>query len=111
MTGPEHYLAAERLAEGRDSTGRCYTDPGWKDEPHSDARLRRRELDLAAAAVHTGLAQAAATAMLAARKTSPSGASYGWGYDSDDIDAWFRAASVQGNREAADADSYPEYRS
>ena len=62
MTGPEHYQAAGRLLRGVDSQGRTWLDAGWKGIIGESERVMRRQMDLAEAAIHTGLAQAAATA-------------------------------------------------
>jgi hypothetical protein len=74
MTGPEHYIEAERLLSGRNSL------------PEYDARPTAE--DIAAAQVHATLALAAATA------TQTSVSAFGADINHRDVDAWDDAASA-----------------
>lgn len=56
MTGPEHYLAAERLQEHARAMAAADDSP---DERVTTARIQRRMADLADAQVHATLALAA----------------------------------------------------
>lgn len=84
MTGPEHYLEAERLGRQADSWENA--DTGWKAHLTAEERLTRRANDLAAAQLHATLALAAATAM---------GALDAADINTTDLDAW---CEVSGTR-------------
>jgi hypothetical protein len=56
MTGPDHYLAAERLQEHARAMAAADDSP---DEAITAARVQRRMADLAEAQVHAALALAA----------------------------------------------------
>jgi hypothetical protein len=56
MTGPEHYVAAERLQEHARALATADESP---DPAETAARVQRRMADLAAAQVHATLAVAA----------------------------------------------------
>jgi hypothetical protein len=61
VTGPEHYLEAEKLIGSADDW--MDADAGWKSHLSPAEWLVRKEADLACARVHATLALAAATAM------------------------------------------------
>lgn len=60
MTGPEHYLTAEREIEAAEAV--MNADYGWIASLSSEERMQRRMAYLACAQVHATLAAAAATA-------------------------------------------------
>ena len=62
MTGPEHYLAAERLQEHARALAAADASP---DAAETAARIQRRMADVAAAQVHATLALAAAIGLSA----------------------------------------------
>lgn len=62
MTGPEHYVEAERLASSAETW--MDADQGWMATLPTEERIARRMADLAAAQVHAALAGAAATALM-----------------------------------------------
>lgn len=77
MTGPQHYLAAQRaIARAEEWTD---ADIGWKGKLTAEERLAYRTADLAVAQVHATLALAAATGVR-------------------DAEAWVEAASATGRR-------------
>ena len=60
MTGPEHYLEAERLIASAEAW--MNADFGWKAHLGHDERIAFKAAELAEAQVHATLALAAATA-------------------------------------------------
>ena len=69
MTGPEHYLAAERLQEHARALAAADDSP---DAAETAARVQRRMADLAEAQLHATLALAAAVS-LSAHLDAPDG--------------------------------------
>jgi hypothetical protein len=97
-TGPEHYQRAEQLLEGRDGAGRQWQDAGWYGLPSDAERAAYRDKQLAEAAVHMGLAQAAASALRASIRVNAAGAMIGWPGFGDDLDEWHQVAGGSGKR-------------
>ncbi|WP_405543997.1 hypothetical protein OG478_23035 [Streptomyces phaeochromogenes] len=87
MTGPEHYLKAERLMDQADDW--MNADMGWKASLSVNERVARRTADLLAAQVHATLAKTAATAMQAAVDGSEPGMA------PQEYEAWYKAAGVK----------------
>jgi hypothetical protein len=85
MTGPEHFLEAERLAAVAETW--LNDDQGWKVTLSTTERLQGRDSDLAAAQVHALLANAAATALRGSE-----------GLPTEDRHAWTDAASTSAAR-------------
>jgi hypothetical protein len=82
MTGPEHYLEAERFQRQAETWENA--DTGWKADMSGEERIARRTADLTAALVHATLAGAAATAL----------GSLSNGMPGEDFAAWNEAAGV-----------------
>lgn len=84
MTGPEHYLEAERLLNKAASW--MNADTGWKAHMSTEERIAQRMADLAEAQVHATLADAAANALVDPARSTPRAAS-------PDVKAWAAAAA------------------
>ncbi|MGW1870960.1 hypothetical protein ACWCPS_36145 [Streptomyces mauvecolor] len=96
MTGPEHYIEAERLDRVADQW--MNDDRGWKAHLSVEERLAYRKADQDAAQFHATMALAAATAM-----SAPVDGEADSGLPPRDCKAWYDAAGVKPPKKEGDA--------
>ncbi|MEU6054285.1 hypothetical protein ABZ829_28170 [Streptomyces xanthochromogenes] len=88
MTGPEHYLEAERLDRQADQW--MNDDRGWKAHLSVEERLAYRKADQDAAQFHATMALVAATVVSAPVEGEPDS-----GLPARDAKVWYNLAGVK----------------